>query len=94
MKIEINDSLCERGGTLLVTEDGSMVAWLPVGDKFLEVTYNPDNYPALNVVPTDLTEAQIVKHINDNLVGWYVRKCNLEGVRVGKADDVIVADGE
>ena len=87
--MEINETLNERGGTLLVDEEGNMVAWLPVGDKFLEITYNEDNYPALNVGPAGGTADEIVAHINKNLGGWYVRKCNLEGINMTNDNEVI-----
>jgi len=89
MKIEIEETLDEHGGTLLVDDDGNMVAWLPIGNGFLEVSYNGDNYPALNVSPCDSTEQEIVDHINKNLGGWYVRKCNLKGINVTNDNEVI-----
>jgi hypothetical protein len=76
-------ALCERANTLLVNDGGDMVAWLTIdGDTRVEVTWNPDNYPALNVTFTTLTEDQLVEHINTNLKGWSVRKSNLDGLKI------------
>ena len=80
-------SLTERGNTLLVTEDGdSFVAWLDIGSPGiafhrLEVSWNPDNYPSLNVSAGEMTDKKLAKHINENCKGWIIRKCNVEGVK-------------
>ena len=75
--------LCERANTLLVNDGGDMVAWLTLdGDTRVEVAWNPDNYPALNVTFKTLTDDQLVEHINTNLKGWSVRKGNLDGLKI------------
>jgi hypothetical protein len=83
MQIPDDLHLSERGNILLTGDDGNMVAWLTLeGDRRLEVTFNPGNYPALNVGVVTLTDEQLAAHINGNLGGWHVRKCNIEGVNV------------
>ena len=72
----------ERGNTLL-TGDGRLAAWLRLeGNERLEVTYSPGSYPALNVRVVSSTDKQLAKHINANLGGWFVQKCNLAGVKI------------
>jgi hypothetical protein len=75
-------SACERGNTLLSTGEGNIIAWLSLGDNNmrLEVSYCPDNYPALNVKVVNLTDTQLAEHINTKLQGWLIHKCNIEGV--------------
>lgn len=90
--LEATDHLCERGNTLLVTGEGNMVAWLDLlGDQRLQVSWCPDNYPALNVTVVTLTDAQLAEHINTRCGGWLIRKCNIEGVNV---EGDYVADAE
>jgi len=74
----------ERGNTLLSSGEGNMVAWLdlPGGEYRLEVTFNPDNYPSLNVQVVELSDADLADHINSELGGWLVHKCNVRGVDV------------
>jgi hypothetical protein len=83
---------CERGNTLLSTGEGNIVAWLdlPGGEgrqvhvhKYrLEVTYTPDNYPSLNVQIVRSSDEELAAHINSQLGGWLVHKCNVDGVVV------------
>ena len=72
--------LNERDGTLLDDGNGSMVAWLRLDDQGnrLEVTWTPANYPALTVNHCTLSDQEIADHINENLVGWHVRRNNLD----------------
>ena len=78
----------ERGNTLLVNGD-SFVAWLGMGgNKRLEVSWVPDNYPSLNVQTIERTDAELAEHINTKCCGWYVRKCNIAGLNVDWAGNV------
>lgn len=75
----------EKGNTWLCDDDGNHVAWLRLGDRMLELTVTPGNSPGLFARVLDREESSpesIAKHINDNLSGWTVRRCNIEGVRV------------
>lgn len=74
----------EKGNTWLCDDDGNHVAWLKAGDRMLEVTVTPGNSPGLFVrlLGSDEGPDTIARHINDNLSGWTVRRCNIEGVRV------------
>ena len=72
----------ERGNTLLVNGD-SFVAWLDLGNHVrLEVSWVPDNYPALNVQTIKRTQEELAEHINTRCVGWDVRKCHIDGVNI------------
>jgi hypothetical protein len=74
----------EKGNTWLCDDDGNHVAWLRMGDRILEVSVTPDNNPGLYarlLSPEESSNASIAEHICKNLSGWYVRRCNLEGVR-------------
>ena len=76
----------EKGNTWLCDDDGNHVAWIRVGDHFIEVSVTPDNSPGLWVRvwgdTGEKAERGIVKHINKSLKGWTVRRCNLEGVGI------------
>ena len=85
---------CERGNTMLATGEGNFVAWLDMDDEGhrLEVSYAPDNYPALNVAVVNLSDEELADHINEKLQGWIVQKCNIEGVK-RTPNDTVVNDG-
>ena len=86
---EIGLHLNERGNTLLATDD-NMVAWLTLeGNLRLEVSWTPDNYPALHVRTVELTDEEIAKHIRQNCGGWYVRRLNIDGVQTDRNNEVI-----
>lgn len=80
----------ERGNTLLTDDDGGMIAWLDIaGDTRWEVSYQPRNYPALNVRTITTSEEELADHINRKCQGWNIRKCNIDGVN---DDNGTVAD--
>jgi len=92
--------LCERGNTLLVNDDGAMIAWLdlPGEDKGsrLEVAYTPENYPCLRVTTVMLDDRLLAEHIESRLVGWTVMKLNLglsEPLRLDKYHKVVDSEG-
>lgn len=77
-------SICERGGTLLVTDDGDIQAWLPLGGEgnWREISWRHNNYPALHVSDVTATKAEIAAHIQKNYAGWLIRKVNLDGLTI------------
>jgi hypothetical protein len=83
----------ERGNTWLVNDDGNHVAWLDMTPTIrMEISICPGNYPGLNVCmlsEAESTDEHLAKHIHENCIGWYVRKCNIQGVRI---EDDEVAD--
>lgn len=74
----------EKGNTWLCDDDGNHVAWLKMGDRIVEVSVTPDNSPGLwiRLLGPDEGHSSIAKHINENLSGWSVRRCNIEGVNI------------
>lgn len=70
---------CERGNVLL-TDDSDFNAWIDPGDdRWLEVAFRHDNYPALTVQMVSVTIEQLAQHINENFCNgmWYAKKLNL-----------------
>jgi hypothetical protein len=77
------DEYTERAGTLLVDEDGGMVAWLTIKDNLrIEISWQKDNYPSLRVTIMEKTEKKLAAHIRKNCKGWYAKKLNVEGVKL------------
>ena len=74
----------EKGNTWLSDDDGNHVAWLKMGERLVEISITPGNSPGLwaRLLPEDEGEKSIVRHINNNLQGWHVRRCNLKGVQI------------
>jgi len=82
---------CERGNTWLTGTGGMHYALLDFDDKMtLEISILPDNYPGLNVALVRTDEASFAAFIQKRYVGWYVRKCNLPGVKIkgGRVEEV------
>ena len=85
---------CERGNTLLHDGNGGFVAWfVQEDDQLLEISYQPDNYPKLNVNTVELTDEQLAEHINQKCQGWTIDKLNVVGVNVD-GDEVASTDTE
>lgn len=84
IQLPVDWSACERGNTLLSSGEGNVIGWLdlPGGEFRLEMAYTPDNYPGLNVRVVKLSDAELAEHINSQLGGWLVHKCNVGGVRL------------
>lgn len=81
----------EKGNTWLCDDDGNHVAWLKMGDRLVEFSVTPGNSPGLwaRMLAEDEDEESIVKHIQKNLKGWTVRRCNFNGVKVD-SDGMVV----
>ena len=78
--------ISEKGNTWLCDDDGNHVAWFTIEGRFVEVSVTPGNSPGfyLRALPDDENDPEkIAKHINRNLSGWTVRRCNINGVEVG-----------
>ena len=72
----------ERGNVAL-TDGSSAVLWVMDGDTAIkEISYTPDNYPAWYVNDCEIAVEELVKHINENLQGWFVQKANVEGINI------------
>lgn len=73
--------LSERGNTLL-TNDDSFMAWMKLEPNlWLQVSWFPENYPALNIHSFEATEQEVAKMIQ-TFSGWMVRKINVDGVKI------------
>jgi len=75
---------CERGNTWLEDPDSSNhYALIDIGDCFLEVCIQCENYPGFHVnTINDKSQEELAAHVNERYAGWYVRKCNLPGVTI------------
>jgi hypothetical protein len=72
----------ERGGTLLVADgDVYFLGRLKAPDLWVEVSFHPDNYPAVSVAVIRANEEELTAHVQEYKTGWYVRKANLTGLR-------------
>jgi hypothetical protein len=74
---------CERGNTWLTNGEGDHAIWITLaGNLRLAISIALDNYPGLFVGLVQLTDTEIAGKINAHCVGWYVRKCNVPGVKI------------
>ncbi len=85
LKVDMNELMsfdeqqCERGGVLLVGDDGDFNAWLKLaGDYRLEVIWKPSNYPALTAQLVRVSDAELWAHVKKHCGGMTVRKLNLD----------------
>ena len=75
----------EKGNTWLSDEDGNHMAWFRVDGRFLEVSVTPENSPGfwIRVLPDEENnQGKIAEHINKNLSGWTVVRCNIGGLTI------------
>lgn len=92
--IELGDNLCERGNTWLTGDDGNHVAWFHEGETengkqlWLEASVCPGNYPGFNVCVVEATEAEMCDHIHQKCNGWFVHRCNFEGVNIDSNNQI------
>jgi hypothetical protein len=88
----------ERGNTWLMDDDGNHVMWVNVNDKVrMEISICPNDYPGLNICilsEAESTDEHLAKHIHEKCVGWYARKCNIEGVVVDSDDTIALTFDE
>lgn len=94
---EFNIDATERGNILLANDEENWLnAWirLPGENRWLQIAYRQENYPALDVSTVTITDEALAAHINKefNSGGWTARKLNIEGVKV--EDNHIVGDDE
>lgn len=84
----------EKGNTWLCDDDGNHVAWLRMGERTVEFSVTPGNSPGLwaRLLPEEEGEAHIVRHINKNLQGWTVRRCNINGIEMDSDGTVRIPD--
>jgi len=86
MKVPDDLLISEKGNTWLSDYDGNHVAWFKIDERFVEISVTPGNSPGfyLRALPDDENcPDKLARHINLNLSGWTVQRCNLNGVVVG-----------
>lgn len=72
----------DRGNSLFHGPNNNFVFWAKLDEnEYLEVVFNPSNYPSFKMQTVDFTEEQMAEHINTNLVGYEFNKCDIAGVR-------------
>ena len=88
MTIELpnNWEATDRGNTVLRSPDSNaMVAWLALPNgRRLEISYNPENYPALEVTVLSeqaSSDENLAKHIQKNLAEWLIVRLNIPDVK-------------
>lgn len=105
IELEEGDCFSERGNILLVGDEGYFESWtrpLAHTKEWINISWRPDNYPALNVSIHSLTDEELWGNILRNCGGMYVRKLNLAGApvdlkyipRAGDEDDEESEDSE
>lgn len=71
-------SFDERGSNLFISEE-RMVMFKKLGENsFFQFGFSPENYPAVEAGILELTEEEVITHIECNLGGWFARKCQLD----------------
>jgi hypothetical protein len=86
------NTMTERGGVLLTNDEGGFQAYLTIAgtNEWREISWRPDNYPALHTSVFVATQEELAAHINKNFVGWNARKMNLPRVDLS-VDAVVIA---
>jgi len=82
MQSLLDESISERGNNLFVCEEcAKLVFFSKVNDtQYFQFAFTPGNYPAVDSGIIDLTDSDLTEHIQSNLVGWFAKKCNVDGV--------------
>jgi hypothetical protein len=89
-----NWTASEKGNTLLITDldeccDFTAYIDLP-GGGFLRVDYRAGDYPCLNICSIDMSMEEVAKQIQNEFVGWYVKKSSIIGLRTDENGYVVV----
>ena len=79
----------ERGNVALSCGPSAVFWVIENNNAVKEVSYTPDNYPAWCLDDNcSLTVETLVKHINENLQGWFVHKANVDGINIDESGTV------
>ncbi|MFA6132590.1 MAG: hypothetical protein WC869_01085 [Phycisphaerae bacterium] len=80
-------------GNTVLSHDGGMIAYSELKPGIWhQVSFTPGNYPAFYSGVISMSRWSLAKHINENLTGWDVHKCNVPGVKVNPSNRVGVDD--
>ena len=94
--VSVLHDITERGNILLRSEDGAIVAWFRVpetDDQWIEVTYAPDNYPAIHLRHHQLRDKDLAQHLRcrfHSRTGFVALKMNLPDVELNRDSSIIV----
>lgn len=93
--LEESVEFCERGQTLLASEEGNAVFYGKIQDGlYLCVSWYHENYPAFHTFILQKTEQEIADEINEFNIGWFVRKIHISGVATDEDGCVALIGGE
>tara|TARA_Y100001936_G_scaffold251369_1_gene307122 strand:- start:183 stop:722 length:540 start_codon:yes stop_codon:yes gene_type:complete len=82
----IDGNMDERGANLFTSEGGNVAFFKKVSDtQYFQFAFTPGNSPAIESGIVDMTDVELVEHINENLDTWHVIKCQL--------DEIYIEDG-
>ncbi|MCG9579817.1 hypothetical protein L1D14_26810 [Vibrio tubiashii] len=73
-------SINECGANLFVSSEGTnMCFFKKLGDGiYFQFGFTPENYPSIESGVIEITEEQLIEHIQTNCSGWFARKCSLD----------------
>jgi len=82
----LSEEMNERGNTWLYDRENDRQYYLGrlEGNRWLEITIVPANYPGFVIHTITGTEEDLAAHINDKWAGALIRKCNIAGVYIDK----------
>ena len=88
--------VCERGNILLIhDEENWMNGWMRLAPKlWLQVSYRPCNYPALNISAASVSDEELAAHITKEFGNglWFASKLNLDGVELSSDGHILGGD--
>lgn len=91
----IRGGFSEKGNTLLLGDNRNFVLWVKLDEnEFLEVVFNPNNYPSFGMQTLSTTEAELATHINEHCIGYEIAKCAIAGVRYNDVGPYKEVEGE
>lgn len=72
-------TLNERGHTLICSEEGNVTLWAEIeSGVFFIVDWRSENYPAMETGFCHLPKSDLVRRIQEDFCGWFIRKNALE----------------
>ncbi len=82
-------SFSERGASLFVSESGEQLVLFKklADDQYFQFGFTSDNYPSVSAGIIEITDSELLAHINDRCMGWYARK---NDIGVALEDDYTV----
>lgn len=83
--------ICERGNhAFSYPESGKAVMFAKVSNShYFQASYTPSNYPAWDCSLIAMTDDELEVHIQENLAGWRIDKCQFDGVKTDNSGNVL-----